>query len=347
MEDHAVNTSLMQRMNRIKVLKYIKNNPGSARCTISSDTGLSLGAVTNLTSYLLSEDLITESGYVPEDRVGRRKVKLKLNGKKISVAIVVIKNHRALVYLSDLDGKVKESHILDTRERKIDEITDEISKLILSFKEEITAIGISLSALVLDKGETVISSSLQFEKTNIKSAIEEKTSLPVFVDNISISKAVGFIKKHKELLDKKVVFADMDEGFGAVYINKGEVVRDIPCEIGHTTVEPYGDLCFCGNRGCLEIMLSNESDKKKRNEYLGIGLANLINLFAPKVLITFGGADLAEDEVIKTINNRSYSILSDEISISFENADEEIILEGIAESLWEYIFSLDFKNSIL
>ena len=214
MTNRAVNTSLMQRMNRIKVLKYIKNNPDSARCTISVETGLSLGAVTNLTSFLLSEGIITESGYVAEDRVGRKKVKLKFNGSNRYIAIVVIKNNLASVYLANLEGKVIESRKINTENKKIDIITDEISKIILSFKKEIIAIGISLSALVLDKGETVISSSLQFEKTNLKKAIEAKTSLPVFVDNISISKALGYVKKHKELLNKKVVFADMDEGFG-------------------------------------------------------------------------------------------------------------------------------------
>ncbi len=347
MKEPAVNTSLMQRMNRLKVLRYIKENPGCARCTVSEATGLSLGAVTNLTGFLLKEELISESGYVSEDRVGRKRIKLNFNADAHRIICVFIKEKTLGVYLTDLSGKKIKSVLRDIDGGKIEEIINEICSVIASFNEKITAIGVSLSALVLDKGKRVVSSSLHFDNLNIKRLMEDNLGYPVFVDNISISKALGYIKSNPELKKSRIVFADMEEGFGGVYINKGEVIRDIPCEIGHTTVEINGKPCVCGNKGCLEVMLSKEKDISKRTEYTGVGLASLVNIFAPTTLISNGNHNIDEDKTLEVINKRAYPALLEKLETRFVNTDEKMIVEGIADSLWDFIFNIGFENPIV
>jgi len=347
LKNPAVNTSLMQRMNRIKVLRYIKENPGSARCTISEATGLSLGAVTNLTSYLLSKGFVSEGGAISEDRVGRKRIKLKINGSTRKIFCIMIDTCQVNIYLTNLEGKILSEHIKKTKDKTLEETVSYICKYIKDSSENITAVGVSLSALVLDRGTKVISSSMKFENTNIRKIIEDETGYPVFVDNISISKALGFIKKNPSLRNERVLFADMDGGFGGVYINRGEVMRRIPCEIGHTTVNPDGNKCFCGNRGCLELMLTEATSEKERNEYTGIGLASLVNLFAPTVLVVNKSSDINEEAVLNTIRERAYPVLCDELKTVFTDADEKTVLEGIADNLWDYIFSIDFENPLI
>lgn len=347
MKEPAVNISSMQRMNRLKVLRYIKDNPDSARCTISEATGLSLGAVTNLTCFLLKERLIEESGYISEDRVGRRRVKLRFSGASRKILCIIIKSNTAGIYLTDLNGKPSKPVLLDTEGIPIEQAVDEICGVIASFKKKIIAVGVSLSALVLEKGKRVISSSMQFENINIKKMIEEKTGYPVFVDNISISKALGHIRSSAELKKRRIVFADMEEGFGGVYINNGEVRRDIPCEIGHTTVDIGGSRCICGNNGCLEVMLSGERDIIKRTEYTGIGLSSLINIFAPEVLISNGSSNIDEKKTLEIIKKRAYPALCENLDVSFVNTEDKLIVGGIAESLFDFIFNINFENPIV
>jgi glucokinase len=58
---------------------------------------------------------------------------------------------------------------------------------------------------------------------------------------------------------KSMVYIVVGTGVGAAIILDGELYRGIhntAGEIGHTTLDPNGDLCSCGSRGCLETYLS-------------------------------------------------------------------------------------------
>jgi glucokinase len=110
-------------------------------------------------------------------------------------------------------------------------------------------------------------------------------------------------------------------------------------EIGHHVIEPTGPLCSCGARGCWEILASGPAmmrrfrdtsvpsdvsdaspvsaqvicDKARRGEvkaiaaveseatYLGIGLANLITLFAPEMIVLSGSVMDSADLFLPTI----------------------------------------------
>ena len=114
-------------------------------------------------------------------------------------------------------------------------------------------------------------------------------------------------------------------------------------EIGHTTIETNGRVCRCGNHGCLESYvglpgilmdaregLANDPDWKDRLEhldldmiikaakegnevcrkiiknagrYLGIGMANLVNLANPGLLILGGGLIDAGELLMKEVRS--------------------------------------------
>lgn len=47
-------------------------------------------------------------------------------------------------------------------------------------------------------------------------------------------------------------------------------------EIGHTTVLPYGPLCGCGNRGCLEALASGSAIARRARERVAHGVPTRI-----------------------------------------------------------------------
>ncbi|MFT4125051.1 MAG: ROK family transcriptional regulator [Gordonia sp. (in: high G+C Gram-positive bacteria)] len=56
-----------------------------------------------------------------------------------------------------------------------------------------------------------------------------------------------------------LVYLKLSDGVGAGLIIGGHPYRGVTGtagEIGHTTVDEYGELCRCGNRGCLETVVS-------------------------------------------------------------------------------------------
>ena len=92
-------------------------------------------------------------------------------------------------------------------------------------------------------------------------------------------------------------------------------------EIGHQTIDPDGPWCGCGNRGCVEAYAradqlakacaspsAEEAVARARNgdalaleglaqvgRYLGIGIANLVTLVTPDLVVIGGGVAAAGD----------------------------------------------------
>ena len=118
-----------------------------------------------------------------------------------------------------------------------------------------------------------------------------------------------------------MVFLSGEVGVGGGIIVDGRPLRGVGGyggEIGHMCVDPRGRLCRCGRRGCWETEVGDEAvllatnapagavladvlaayaagerwpkaGMKRVGRFLGIGVANLVNIFNPE-LIVFGGA---------------------------------------------------------
>jgi glucokinase len=106
-------------------------------------------------------------------------------------------------------------------------------------------------------------------------------------------------------------------------------------EVGHMIIAAEGAQCICGNRGCLEEYISArairrlsgmtplELERRAKEEnpralftwsrigfYLGIGLANIVNLFNPDVILIGGGISKAHKYFLSNAEKimRNYSI---------------------------------------
>lgn len=316
------NVQLMQQMNRLKVLDFIRRHPDVSRPCIAENTGLSLASITNTTSYLLDLGLICESGVEKVGRVGRKSVLLRFCPTEYDLICIYLSKKYINIAYTDLDGKTKDRIKIEADSFSLEDTMAELEDNILSLikrhgKDRILGIGVAIAGLVLDDSRFVLSSRLKWNSFDIKSALEKSTALPVFVDNVSRIKAVHhFCKKHSGSKDN-MIYVDTENGIGAVQFFEGAISRSTLGEIGHTTVERNGEPCFCGNHGCLEAMCSpqrlaslyksvsgkelssiaelddlyNRDDKdavyavSECGRYLGIGLSNLVNLFNPSVMV--------------------------------------------------------------
>jgi glucokinase len=126
----------------------------------------------------------------------------------------------------------------------------------------------------------------------------------------------------------RLVYVTVGTGIGGGIILDGQLYRGVDGahpEIGHQVIDPAGPLCSCGFRGCWESLaagpalaawaeknapnnypyrkdltakricqLAMEGDDfardavKREAYYLGLGLANLVNLFTPDAIVLGG-----------------------------------------------------------
>jgi glucokinase len=189
----------------------------------------------------------------------------------------------------------------------------------------------------------------------LKAELQNRLGWPVFLENDANAAAVGemWLGAARGCCD--VVSVTLGTGVGGGVILNGRLWRGShgsAGEIGHTTVDPFSGLkCKCGNTGCLELFASataivrmarelgmNESSAEKVYEagrrgdelalsvfnkfgmYLGIGLANLINLIDPQVIVITGGAvngwDLFSDEMYRQVHERAFRATAQQVRIA-------------------------------
>lgn len=330
----SANSKGVQRINRLRVLDLIRHDDQIARGMIGEGTGLSAASVSNIVSYLIEVGLVAESGFENVNRTGRKSVLLRFTSEKFRLITVSHTDMMLHIYLTDLKGEVF-GH-MEYRMQDLDPLST--TELLCSGVREmlnspqgknVIGVGISLSALVLDGGRHVVSSTLEWDACEIRKRLSEVTDAPVHISNSSFTKGLWLCRGGSSAGANLSLFIDITEGMGAALIQNGGLVSQVIGEIGHTTVALNGDKCTCGNHGCLETMCSPArmlrlySEKSKRNlkdlksfahlaekgdpsalsamndcaEYLGIGLANLVSLFNPDEMV-INAADYAACPVV-------------------------------------------------
>lgn len=375
----------MQKLNRLKVLSCIRKNPYIVRPAVSEQTGLSLSSITNIVSFLIDKGLVVETGLENAERIGRKAVLLKFCPSEHNLICVSVSQSKISVYLTDLDGRQISlktyDYIENSAEDALKKIRSAIGKILSEIDNlKLLAIGVCVSAFFLPDGTLAVSSKLKWDKIDIKSELEREFNKPVFVMDSSVARAHFCNEQSCNGNMRSMLFVDLVDGVGAVHFYEGHLNRSVICEIGHTTVEKDGDECFCKNRGCLEIMCSLErmcaqykesgkgssledivegyknGDKtaerlfRKTGEYLGIGMANAVNVLNPDLVIINAGqyknAQPILEYALKEAKQRVFSAISDSISFETQDITDEMMIEGMAQSLCESVFDVNFHTDI-
>jgi glucokinase len=181
---------------------------------------------------------------------------------------------------------------------------------------------------------------------------------------------------------KRLIYVTVGTGIGGGIVLDGELYRGVDGahpEIGHQVIDPAGPECSCGFRGCWESMaagpamaawfqrnspedhphragitaqriceLAQQGDaiaiKAIDHEalYLGLGLANLINLFTPDAIVLSGSvmksAPLFMDRVRAVIRRGCRFVPAEKTELTLASLGEGTNLIGAAR-VWHYRFA--------
>lgn len=177
----------------------------------------------------------------------------------------------------------------------------------------------------------------------LKAVLETELKLPVFIENDANAAAFGEQWRGAAKDIKSMIFLTLGTGVGGGIILDGAIwhgADGMAGEVGHMTIVPDGRPCGCGNTGCLEMYASSRgiilnyqealrTEDRGRGEVtsaqvyqtardgdpaalaalrqmgrsLGIGIANLINIFNPEMVVIGGGVKEAWDLFIDATRN--------------------------------------------
>lgn len=183
-------------------------------------------------------------------------------------------------------------------------ILDKLEEKKLS-KEHILGIGVGVPAPVSETGIVNGTANLGWKYKAVKNELEEKTGIPVRVENDANVAALGEMWKGGGLGHKNLVMVTLGTGVGGGVIVKGHILSGAfgaGGEIGHICVN-YEETshCGCGNQGCLEQYASATGivklAKKKLATDVRTTLLNKENISAKTVFDAVKAGDTMAIEV--------------------------------------------------
>lgn len=263
-----------------------------SRGAIHARTGIRLSATSDLVRQLLADGRITEAGTEPGDR-GRKGVILRLNENYRSVVAIEFDDESVTAGVTNLAPEIQH---LFTEPTKTSggrpALLRQLRRLTRRALDAATAppigIGIADPGLVDSRrGITLTSSTLPFWRdVALREILSREFGLPVTLESRTRAKAVA----ERDPAATTSIYIDYGAGIGAgIYLDGRLVYGETGAagEFGHMCVQPNGPRCACGARGCLEAVAGLRANigARKIAAWLGLGLANLVNLFNPGVIV--------------------------------------------------------------
>jgi glucokinase len=101
-----------------------------------------------------------------------------------------------------------------------------------------------------------------WRRLELRRLLHQRTGLPIIVDNDANAAAWAEARFGPGAGSDNLVLVTVGTGIGGGLVLDGRVHRGesgFGGEVGHMIVEPGGDRCACGNRGCLEAMASGST----------------------------------------------------------------------------------------
>jgi predicted NBD/HSP70 family sugar kinase len=169
-------------------------------------------------------------------------------------------------------------------------------------------------------------------------------------------------------------------GIGCGLFIKTELERGksgLAGELGHIPLEPVGELCKCGKRGCLQTVAGGDGivralqrqgrspvdsieaaaalvrggDRRARlvferaGEALGLGLATLLNLLNLEAIVLCGevavlGSGVYVDSARRSLASRAFSTAADDCDLWVEERTDELEARGAASMVFDDLLAM-------
>ena len=382
-ENLGSNSQVVKKNNCNLILNLIVTNDEISRIEIARKTGLSKMTVSNIINELINKGILCETSVITNNSVGRHPITLDISDGAPYLCGINICRDNFVVVISTLKLNIIESVCvkLDCNEDNqsiIKKLFDAIDNFRKKFENRIIGIGISSIGPVDTASGTILfpPNFHNIRDLNIVSKIEAHTEIPTYIDNDMNTSALcerlfGIGKSIDDF-----IYIGITNGIGAGIVSGSKLLTGsggFAGEIGHTTVDPQGETCYCHNKGCLEnyasipniiknmndssaldMSFESISEKYKDNEsfikamniasdYLAVAITNLCNILDPQtVIIGHEGYFIPEEFLLKIEKNVNSKILTKgykSINIIKSDFKNEIPIMGSLSLVLSRIFN--------
>ncbi len=283
-------TKTIKTANSFLVLDALRRSAGLTVEQMMRATHLSRPTVLSILEEQMQRQVITAGGKVASD-FGRQPILYTLNTHHYFAIGIDFEFPPMRLCITDLTGHIcferqwlcspdlSRSAIID---RLCAEIETAMAAMSLTI-DNIIGIGVGIPGTVNKQSNTsqTISRISDWNKEPLHELLSRRFPVPIYLRNDA--HLMSHAATARLGLDgRDFLFIAYRTGIGMAIIRNGELVDGSfgnTGYLGHTTVDPDGDICSCGNRGCLETVSSRPTIERRYAEQTGkhIPFADLLH----------------------------------------------------------------------
>jgi len=325
----VVKPTTMRNANSLSLLNYARQYGPVAKKDIQAGIGLSWGAISNITAELIERGALTEIKQL-EPTVGRTPSLLDISSQNNLIIGIEVNAIGLTAVMLDLKCRVLYKNAAPVKDTSRAGFLDEIKRLIRKLlsdnrlsNDKIIGIGMAVQGVVDSaRGVSVFApfSTSDWVDVPIRDIIRKEFDLPVSILHDPVcstlaEKWIGCVKYEEDF-----ILIRINAGIGMGIVTGGSPYsgnNGNAGELEHLIVQPNGEPCTCGNKGCLGAYASGRGllDRARQVEgrtdltienmaamarggqpgyanlfieagtYLGNAIAGLINILNPQVIV--------------------------------------------------------------
>ena len=273
------------QLYRKRIINHLYFSRMLSCAEVSEKIEKSLSLTTKILNELVEDGYVIETGHAPSSG-GRRPQMYSLKPDIMYTVSVAMDQFVTRLVVMDMQnqhiGKIESIELnLASNPGSLDIITDKINEVIDKSgtpKNKIAGIGISMPGFI-DAKEGINYSFLGNRQGTITAFIENRTGIPVFIDNDSSLIALAELKFGAARNKKNVMVINVGWGIGLGMILNNALFRGddgFAGEFSHIPLFQNGKLCSCGKSGCLETEAALTAVIEKALEGLASGRTSVL-----------------------------------------------------------------------
>jgi N-acetylglucosamine repressor len=377
---------LMKKQNKNLVLDIVKNHSPISRMEIAKVTGMSPTSITRIVHELQLQGFVRETELVTSG-VGRKAALLDVCGDVLYTIGVEIDTLMIKIGIVNYVGEIVAWQSIPREATEgynetLEKVNRNVKGLIDKNRipsERIIAIGVGLPGSIDYKnGVVTVSDQLKWKNVNLAEDLHQLTHFAVIIDNELKMKIEAENFKGMAKDSQNAVLVGIGSGIGAAIILNGEIYRgesNNAGEIGHTVINPTGNVCNCGKIGCLATYISEGAliaDSRKVKEidsidevfdsyrngeswainimdrtttYIALAISNILCLYNPEVIILSGNTIENLPEIKGPIEQKSelyiWEPLKEKVKIVYSQLGDRGVVLGSAIQAQNTLLNLE------
>ncbi len=286
----------MREINLSLIMQHLLQYELISRATLAVVTGLNKSTVSSLVQELLDRRFVREMG-LRSVGVGRPSMQLELNPN----AGIIVSAELGVDFISVICADFGVNIVWRHKELTPPGITQPaiLERLMALLHRAISegsalcphcggllGLAVGVPGLVDESsGKLLFAPNLRWENVPLLDILKQEFGgVPIFVDNEANLAALGENLFGAGKGYHEVLFVSAGVGLGGAVVRDGQLARGttgFAGEFGHMTMDPNGERCNCGNRGCWETQVSQSALFRAVRAALDSGQTSLIPDLCP------------------------------------------------------------------